>query len=613
MSSTYALIDCNNFFVSCERVFRPDLEGKPVVVLSSNDGCAVARSNEAKALGIPMGAPAFKFRQVFERHNVVRFSANFELYGDISARIIRVLTEVTPRIEVYSIDESFLDLSELAIPDFAEWGRAVRARILKEVGVPVSIGIASTKTLAKLAAERGKIDPELGGVLDFTSLRPEDKERYLQSTPIIDIWGVGWRLAPKLRSVGIHNAFDLSRLNPRYAKALMGIHGRQMAAELGGTSCYELESARISRKSIGRGRTFGEDTRDKQVLEAAVASLTARAAQRLRREGRLACTGSIFFATNKHKPGFRTFSRQLRFRVPTADTAAISTEFRTVLDELYEASGDWELYYFSIAHRATRAAVLGDLAALERCGDEMIAHDATRPAEPELTAFEPISDGSSIGNNSIRLYGAYQFILHRERGMLDGLLPLFRQAVVDDPSISAFAAALAIAEADLGLFTEGRSTFDRLLADGLDALPRDQIWPLTVGALCEGCALLGARERVPALRAEAEPFAGQIAAGAVATIVFDLFDRCLGMLDVVEERWNDAIERLDGAVAQARQLGAPVFEARALAWSGLAHRRRGRAGDESAAAERFDAAARIARGLGYDGLEASVTAPAPCR
>jgi DNA polymerase V len=332
----YALIDCNNFFVSCERIFRPDLEGKPVVVLSSNDGCAVARSNEAKALGIPMGAPAFKYRQVFEKHKVVKFSANFELYGDISDRITQVLTRITPRIEVYSIDESFLDLSELPLSDYTAWGRAVRARILKEVGVPVSIGIAPTKTLAKLAAERGKKEPDLEGVLDLIHLPTANREKYLARTPVQDVWGVGWRLAPKLRATGVHNAFNLSRLGPQYARQLMGIHGRQMVAELNGISCYELEPFYKARKSIGRGRTFGEDTGDKQVLEAAIASLTARAAHRLRREGQLACTGSIFFDTNKHKPGFRRFARAIRFTIPTADTAVISKHFVSLLNELYE-------------------------------------------------------------------------------------------------------------------------------------------------------------------------------------------------------------------------------------------------------------------------------------
>lgn len=334
--SVYALIDCNNFFVSCERVFRPDLEDKPVVVLSSNDGCAVARSNEAKALGIPMGAPAFKYRDIFERHKVVKFSANFELYGDISDRITRILTEITPRIEVYSIDESFLDLSDLDILDYRQWALQVRSRIQREVGVPVSIGIAPTKTLAKLAAGRGKQDPELGGVLDLTSVPAALHDQYLLATPLIDIWGIGWRLAPKLKAIGIHNAFSLSRMSPRYAQQLMGIHGRQLCAELNGIACYELEAIGSVRKSIGRGRTFGQDTRDIQVLEAAIASLTARAAHRLRRESMLAISGSIYLATNKHKPGFRTFYRQLRFAVPTADTATISQRFVDTLDDLYE-------------------------------------------------------------------------------------------------------------------------------------------------------------------------------------------------------------------------------------------------------------------------------------
>src|SRR6185437_558284 len=165
MSSVFALVDCNNFFVSCERIFRPDLEGKPVVVLSSGDGCVVARSNQAKALGIPMGAPAFQYRQTFKDNNVVQFSANFELYGNISKRITQLLTQMTPRIEVYSVDESFLDLSLLDIRDYGTWGRQVRARILHEIGVPVSIGIAPGKTLAKLSSEIAKHNDEYEGAL----------------------------------------------------------------------------------------------------------------------------------------------------------------------------------------------------------------------------------------------------------------------------------------------------------------------------------------------------------------------------------------------------------------------------------------------------------------
>lgn len=201
MKTVFALIDCNNFFVSCERIFRPDLEGRPVVVMSSNDGVVVARSNEAKALGIPMGAPVFKYRQLFRDKKVIQFSANFELYGDISRRITAILKTITHRFEIYSVDESFLDLSNLSIKDYEAWGRIVREKILRWVGIPVSIGIAPTKTLAKLASDYAKKHPETEGVI---SMRGNPKFLdILAGVPIGDVWGVGWRLTPKLRGEGI--------------------------------------------------------------------------------------------------------------------------------------------------------------------------------------------------------------------------------------------------------------------------------------------------------------------------------------------------------------------------------------------------------------------------
>lgn len=332
-----ALIDCNNFFVSCERVFRPDLEDKPVVVLSSNDGCAVARSNEVKALGIPMGAPVFKYREVLRRNQVVQFSANFELYGDMSERTTKLLMEFTPRIEAYSIDESFLDLSQLDIADYGAWAKALKARIQREIGLPVSIGIAPSKTLAKLGADIAKKHPELGGVLDFYALKPPQHAAWLASEGIQNIWGVGWRLAPKLKAEGVHSALDMAELAPRRAQQLMGIHGRQMVAELNGICCHQLERIAKPRQSIGRGRTFGEDTGEFEVLEAAIATLTASAAVRLRREQMLTCGGSVFIMTNKHKPGYQSFGRSIQFTVPTADTAELTTAFRAALTELHDS------------------------------------------------------------------------------------------------------------------------------------------------------------------------------------------------------------------------------------------------------------------------------------
>ncbi|HVS58206.1 MAG TPA: Y-family DNA polymerase [Candidatus Saccharimonadales bacterium] len=331
-NTIFALIDCNNFFVSCERIFRPDLEGKPVVVLSSNDGCAVARSNEAKRLDIPMGAPAFKYRQLFKEQGVVQFSANFELYGDISERITCVLTALTPHIEVYSVDESFLDLSDLPITDYTAWGRAVRGRILKEIGVPVSIGIATSKTLAKLAAERAKKSDDLHGVLSLLDI---DTRPYLQATPLKDIWGVGWRLAPKLKAEGLFTAYDLAQLAPRRADRLMGLHGRHMVAELNGTSCLPLKVHSEPQKSIMRGRMFGQDTAEPHVIEAAVASLTARAAFELRREGQLAKKASLFITTNRNKPGYRWLSAETPFATPTADTGTLTAALVQLLQHTY--------------------------------------------------------------------------------------------------------------------------------------------------------------------------------------------------------------------------------------------------------------------------------------
>lgn len=363
-SSVFALIDCNNFFVSCIRVFRPDMEGKPVVALSSNDGCVVARSNEAKALGIPMGAPVFKWRAVLERHKVIQFSGNFELYADLSRRVTTLLKSITPHIEMYSVDESFLDLSELSIDDYTAWALEVRKLILKWTGMPVAIGIAGSKTLAKLAAARAKKEPELQGVLDLYSPTPVDRLPYLERTPLKDIWGVGWRLAPKLKAEGIHNAADLIQLRPQLAQSLMGIHGRQMIAELKGMSCLPLQKVGKPAKSIANTRTFGEDTNQLHVLEAAVAAFAAKTSRKLRESKQLASRAGIFVATNKHKPGYRMKTAEIRFIAPTADTGQITQAVTKKLHELfnpsnfYHRAGVW-LYDF-MPEKAFQIDLLGN-------------------------------------------------------------------------------------------------------------------------------------------------------------------------------------------------------------------------------------------------------------
>jgi DNA polymerase V len=334
--TVFALIDCNNFFVSCERLFRPELATRPVVVLSSNDGCAVSRSNEAKAIGIPMGAPAFKFRQTFRDHGVVSFSANFELYGDMSKRIIDILTTVTPRIEVYSVDESFLDLGELHINDYAAWGREVRARILRETGIPVSIGIAPSKTLAKIATDRAKQNPEMLGACNLYDVSSGLRHKALTATNISHVWGVGWRLAPQLRARGLATAADLANLRPQLAKQLMGVHGEQMVRELNGTSCIPLEREHKPAKSIARTRTFGQDTNQPHIVEAALASFATQAAYRLRKSGQLTRRAGIFLTTSRHKPGYKRWGSEVVFRTPTADTGLLIQSAIDEFSRLYD-------------------------------------------------------------------------------------------------------------------------------------------------------------------------------------------------------------------------------------------------------------------------------------
>jgi DNA polymerase V len=338
-----ALIDCNNFFVSCERLFRPDLDGKPVVVLSSNDGCAVSRSNEAKAIGIPMAAPVFKYRDIMERHNVVKFSANFELYGNVSRRITALLTSITPRIEVYSVDESFLDLSQLPITDYEAWGREVRELILKWVGIPVSVGIAPTKTLAKLANLSAKKNPELGGVLSFVKSRENSIARlnlaktrkYLEKMPVGDIWGIGWRLAPKMRAEGIGNALQMAHARPQRVQQLIGIQGRQLIAELNGTSCYPLTLEGRLPQSIASTRTFGEDTSDPYAIEAALATFVTTASFKLRRSQQMTKRITLFATTNKHKPGYASWWREIRLDQPTADPGVLISAASKAFHDFY--------------------------------------------------------------------------------------------------------------------------------------------------------------------------------------------------------------------------------------------------------------------------------------
>jgi DNA polymerase V len=290
----YALADCNNFYASCERVFEPHLESQPVVVLSNNDGCIIARSQEAKDLGFEMGEPIFKCRDRVEAHNVVVRSSNFSLYGDMSRRVMQTLRLFTPDVEVYSIDEAFLDLAGLAGRDIMDEMRRMRAAALQWTGIPISIGIGKTKTLAKLANHYAKHTPETDGV----SMVPDDPSDMLESVVIGDVWGIGRQWSKKLRTIGIRTALDLAEMDASHIRDSFNIVAMKTAMELRGCRYFGLDQSPQQRKTLLRSRSFGGHVTTWQGMSEAIASHATRAAEKLRNEGLVAQVLRVFFHTS---------------------------------------------------------------------------------------------------------------------------------------------------------------------------------------------------------------------------------------------------------------------------------------------------------------------------
>lgn len=331
----FALADCNNFFVSCERVFRPDLQGRPVIVLSSNDGCAVARSNEAKALGIKMGAPFFQIRHLVKQHNVAVFSGNMALYGDMSQRVRWVLEEFAPSIEIYSIDEAFLDLRGMQGVDFDQYAKHISRRCWRLTSIPVSVGIAPTKTLAKIASELCKRYPKLQGGCYMH--RAEDIEKVLRKYPIEDVWGIGRRSAPKLHAMGIHTAYEYTQLSESAIRAMSGITGVRTWRELRGEPCIEFEDGFEAKQSICVSRSFSEEIADVDVLCEQVANFASSVAEKLRSQSSVACEINVFAFTNRFKESAPQMygNKMLHLTIPTNDQRTIVTRSVAATRELF--------------------------------------------------------------------------------------------------------------------------------------------------------------------------------------------------------------------------------------------------------------------------------------
>lgn len=400
--SSIALIDCNNFYASCERVFNPALERRPVVVLSNNDGCVVARSNEAKALGIAMGIPYYQVKPLTDKHNVVVLSSNYTLYADMSARVMETLAQFAPRLEIYSIDEAFLDLA--GIPDGpVDYGRRIRRTVRQWTGIPVSVGIGPTKTLAKLANKLAKKSPKAGGVLDLTGSPWLDEA--LRRTNPEDIWGIGRRTAAKLKKAGITDALALRDADLDWIKTVFGVDGLRTIYELRGEPCFDLDDHPAAKKGITVSRGFGRPVTALDELCEATALYVARAGEKLRAEGLAAGVLSVFITTSRFIEKSKRYlnCRSIPLDVATDDTAELLAAAMQALRQIYREGFEYKKSgviltdlvpagriqpgLFDTADRPRRRKLMETIDRINRTQSSGIRFAAEGTAQPWRTTF----------------------------------------------------------------------------------------------------------------------------------------------------------------------------------------------------------------------------------
>ncbi|GAB3533048.1 Y-family DNA polymerase [Pontibacter brevis] len=321
MTTLFGLCDCNNFYASCERVFDPSLNGKPVVVLSNNDGCVIARSNEAKEFGIQMGEPYFKIRNLVENKHVHAFSSNYVLYGDMSDRVMHTLSLFTPNVEVYSIDECFLDLGDFYDIDLLSYSWNIKRTVHQWTGIPVSLGVAPTKALAKVANKLAKKSRKANGVLVLTD--PYHIQKALEATKIEDVWGIGGQYAKFLKKRNINTAFDFINLSENWVRQHMTIVGVRLLKELRGESCLELEEVAPPKKGICTSRSFGKKVNNFDELQEATASYAAKCAKKLRQQKSCAKLITVFIHTNSFSENDRQYYNSKTICMPVATNSDI--------------------------------------------------------------------------------------------------------------------------------------------------------------------------------------------------------------------------------------------------------------------------------------------------
>ncbi|MDH5682711.1 MAG: Y-family DNA polymerase, partial [Spirochaetota bacterium] len=330
----FALVDCNNFYVSCERVFNPKLWDKPVVVLSNNDGCAVALSNEAKALGLTRATPMFYHKDLVRRHDVQLFSSNYTLYGDMSHRVMQCLSEFSPNMEVYSIDEAFLSLDGIG-GSLIDYGTSIRQKVTQWTGIPISVGIGPSKTLAKLANHVAK--KRCGDVGVYNFLDETDVDGMMKSIDVGETWGVGRRYKKMLNQNGIHTVYDLKMAEDKWIRKKMTVMGLRTVWELRGTPCYSLEENIPAKQSIVCSRSFGKPVESLSDMREAVATFASRAAEKLRKQKSVVKSLSVFIETNYFKENEPQYRKSLELTLPTAtaDTGKIISEACAGLEKIY--------------------------------------------------------------------------------------------------------------------------------------------------------------------------------------------------------------------------------------------------------------------------------------
>ena len=347
----FALVDCNNFYASCERVFNPKLNKKPIVILSNNDGCVISRSNEAKALGIPMGAPAFKYNPLFKKNKVHVFSSNFPLYGDMSSRVMSILSTYTPNIEIYSIDEAFLELKGFENYDLEEYGKEIRKKILKWTGIPVSVGIAQTKALAKVANRISKkFDKKTKGVYVISS--EEKRIKALKWLKIEDVWGIGYKHSERLKNHNINKAYDFIKLPDNWVRKQMSVVGLRLKKELEGESVLSLEENRSPKKAIATTRSFEKNLTCFEDLKERISTFSICCSEKLRSQKSSCNSIYVFIKSNRNQKNKSQYQNGLVMTLPYGSNSSITIS-------KYAVEGLRKIYKKGIEYKKAGVIVLG--------------------------------------------------------------------------------------------------------------------------------------------------------------------------------------------------------------------------------------------------------------